>query len=166
MTVAVSRARSRALLWHYRFFSGEKASTSYTSHLDAVKAKDERIYGGLKSWDILTSERHAHGVRDVTQKPLWHVWQLLTASAVPICAWYYLEQVEASGRRAGLVALEERDDDPHTQPQGQQQDGTLQGTQQSHIETTSAQLAESLSRLEQRIAHVERRLDAQHTDST
>ena len=58
----IPRIFSRILRGHRRLYSEGNANNSATRN-DAVKEKDEHVYGGLKSWDILTSERHAHGVR-------------------------------------------------------------------------------------------------------
>ncbi len=125
--------------------------------LDAVKKRDELRYGGLKSLDILTSERHAHDVRDMTQKPLWHAWQLFTASVVPFGLWIYLEQVEAGERGAENGSRDgSRDVEPSVvESDGIREDGTA---------SSPTQLATSLAKLEQRLARVEQRLHARDAD--
>ncbi len=130
--------------------------------LDAVKKRDNVRYGGLKSWDILTSEHHARDVRDMTQKPLWHVWQLVTASAVPLGLWLYLEQVEAGERGAvGNATVIGSGTGSENGEHGVVEQDVVRdgGTAASPI-----QLATSLAKLEQRLARVEQRLHARDVD--
>ncbi len=131
------------------YSTGEAAKTP----LDEVKKRDELRYGGLKSWDILTSERHAQDVRDVTQKPLWHAWQLAAASVVPLGLWLYLKRVETRERvlRTGHV------DGQHGV---KEQDGIHDGVHEAGTAASPAQLATSLAKLEQRLARIEKQLHA------
>ncbi len=126
------------------YCAGDGAKTP----LDAVRQRDTVRYGGLNSLEILTSEHHAHDVRDMTQKPLWHVWQLATASAVPLGLWIYLKQVEAVER--GAV--------------GKERNGTEDVVRDEGMTASPAQLATSLADLEQRLARIEQRLQARGID--
>lgn len=150
----IVRIRGRALRRLQRAYSDAPSSTPSSTPssspkpaIDAVRDKDHRLYGGLKSWDILTEESSTHARRDKTTNPLWHAWQLATASAVPIGLLLYCRSVEDSARaRAPRIATLGAQGESASEASGTEVAGP--GTAQPA----------SLADLERRLERIERRL--------
>ena len=71
------------------------SSQSRNGHDDAVKARDERLYGGMKSLDIVLED----GGKAPWKSWKWHVWQCIAAT-FPALGIYvtaqYIESTHAS----------------------------------------------------------------------
>lgn len=111
-----------------RAFSSQHTDTNGVH--DAVKAKDgalidnlflvgssqrpysvyaERLYGGLRSWDILVSES-SQGRSDPTSSKAWHAWQLFTATLPALAIYLISTAQEKHIKDADTVDAQERVD--------------------------------------------------------
>lgn len=111
-----------------RAFSSEHADSNGVH--DAVKAKDgaliyylflvgssqrpysvyaERLYGGLRSWDILVSES-SQGRPDPTSSKAWHAWQLFTATLPALAIYLISTSQEKHIKDADTTDAQERMD--------------------------------------------------------
>ena len=129
-----------------------------------VKARDEALYGGLKSFSMLTSELPTdhHAARDMTTKPLWHAWQLLTAGAVPVGLWLWLEHVE--GKAKERVRILTDTDGAETKKNGNGGEVIDEAPTAAPVDTPTSLAA--LEAFERRLTRIERRLDRQNNNVT
>lgn len=78
---------------------GYSRSLSSKDIQDAIKSKDERVYGGLKSWDILVSES-SYGKSEPATSKSWHAWQLFTATLPALAIYLISTSQEEQAMRA------------------------------------------------------------------
>lgn len=72
----------------------------------------ERVYGGLKSWDILVSETSQGRAAPISSKA-WHAWQLFTAT-LPALAIYLIstsQEEQAMRAKEDVNMTDTKDDD-------------------------------------------------------
>ena len=148
-----------------------RAFASSSSSTNSVKARDEALYGGLKSFSMLTSELPTdhHAARDMTTKPLWHAWQLLTAGAVPVGLWLWLEHVEGKAKER-LRILTDTDGAENGNGNGGENveidDAPTETEREAPIRSDTPTSLAALEAFERRLARIERQLDRENNNVT
>eukprot|EP00889_Picochlorum_renovo_P004688 jgi/Picre1/31718/NNA_007069.t1 len=87
--------RSLRRLLHHVHIPGSARRTSSQSrngHDDAVKARDERLYGGMKSLDIVLED----GGKAPWKSWKWHVWQGIAATFPALGIYVTAQYIEST----------------------------------------------------------------------
>lgn len=153
----------RALHAVFRRRKRRAFASSSSSSTNSVKARDEALYGGLKSFSMLTSELPTdhHAARDMTTKPLWHAWQLLTAGAVPVGLWLWLEHVEGKAKERVRILT-----DTDGAENGNGNGGENVEIDDAPIRPDTPTSLAALEAFERRLARIERQLDRENNNVT
>ena len=161
------RIAVRAL--HAVFRRRQRRAFASSSSTNSVKARDEALYGGLKSFSMLTSELPTdhHAARDMTTKPLWHAWQLLTAGAVPVGLWLWLEHVEGKAKERVRILTDTDGADNGNGNGGENVEIDDAPTErEAPIRSDTPTSLAALEVFERRLARIERQLDRENNNVT
>ncbi|WPT17663.1 hypothetical protein PSENEW3_00005665 [Picochlorum sp. SENEW3] len=109
-----NRSLRRLLYVHIPGSARRTSSQSRNGHDDAVKARDERLYGGMKSLDIVLED----GGKAPWKSWKWHVWQGIAATFPALGIYVTAQYIESTheskqdsdGSKSKLNA---NDEDPH-----------------------------------------------------
>ena len=159
----------RALHAVFRRRQRRAFASSSSSSTNSVKARDEALYGGLKSFSMLTSELPTdhHAARDMTTKPLWHAWQLLTAGAVPVGLWLWLEHVEGKAKERLRILTDTDGADTGNGNGGENAEIDDAPTEsEAPIRSDTPTSLAALEAFERRLARIERQLDRENNNVT
>lgn len=137
-------------------------SQSRNGHDDAVKARDERLYGGMKSLDIVLED----GGKAPWKSWKWHAWQSIAATLPALGIYLTAKYIESTHEYDGDVKQRVVDSSANTVSVERDKEGKEERQETTSEEDSTKIPSNVLAGLEERIHALEAQLASLRTEAT
>lgn len=157
-----NRSLRRLLHVHIPGSARRTSSQSRNGHDDAVKARDERLYGGMKSLDIVLED----GGKAPWKSWKWHAWQSIAATLPALGIFLTAKYIESTREYDGDAKQRALDSNANIVSVDRDKEGKEEGQATTSEEDSTKIPSNVLAGLEERIHALEAQLASLRTEAT